>query len=189
MGSVTISWPAPHRQDDAGLQSYVYSDEVVFPVRVNPPAGQPLRLRLKLSFGVCKDICIPADAELALDLPAGRGRPTPFAELIARYAAKAPRPAAADGVHFKSVTLAGPDALAIEVETATPFRAPDLIVEGPSPYWFGKPQVVMIPGGQRVSFRVPVGGARDLSGLGQAALTLTLIDGDRAVEEQRTVGR
>jgi suppressor for copper-sensitivity B len=189
MGSLTLAWPAPRRQDDGGVESFVYADEVVFPIRVAPPAGRPLRLRLKLSYGVCKDICIPAEAEIALDLPAGRGRATPFADLIARYAAKVPRPAAAGDVRFAPVTLAGADALAIEVETGTPFSAPDLIVEGPSPYWFAKPQTVLAPGGRRASFRVPVGGARDLSGLAGAALTLTLIDGDRAVEERRTVGR
>jgi suppressor for copper-sensitivity B len=189
LGAIAISWPAPRRQDDAGLQSYVYADEVVFPVRINPPMGRPLRLRLKLSFGVCKDICIPADAELALDLPAGKGHPTPFAEFIARYAARVPRPAAAAGVQFKSVRFAAPDTLAIEAESATPFASPDLFVEGPSPFWFGKPQVVMTPGGVGASFRVPVGGARDMSGLAAAALTLTLVDGARAVEEQRVVGR
>jgi suppressor for copper-sensitivity B len=190
LGPVTILWPAPRRQDDAGLQSFVYADEVVFPIRAAPPAGGPLRLRLKLSYGVCKDICIPADAELALDLPAaGGGQALGLAQLIARYAAKAPKPAAASDVRFKPVTLVGANVLAIEAESATPFRAPDLIVEGPPVFWFGKPETVLDQGGKRVKFRVPAGGARDLSGLGQAALTLTLIDGPRAVEEQRTVGR
>jgi DsbC/DsbD-like thiol-disulfide interchange protein len=42
---------------------------VVFPVLVTPADPKaPVRLELALEYGVCKEICIPARAEIALDL-------------------------------------------------------------------------------------------------------------------------
>lgn len=49
-----------------------YKDWVVLPVRIVPAdPNQPLRLELDFSFGVCRDICIPAEAKLNVDVPAG----------------------------------------------------------------------------------------------------------------------
>ena len=47
-----------------------YKGTVVFPVRLKPKdASKPIDVRLSLDYGVCKDICIPAEAELALSVP------------------------------------------------------------------------------------------------------------------------
>src|SRR3954451_3929081 len=70
LSAAEVLWPAPHRFEDAGGVAYGYKDRVLLPVRVSPSdAGKPVRLALKLDYGVCKDICIPARAELALAPP------------------------------------------------------------------------------------------------------------------------
>src|SRR3954463_3510127 len=79
LSAAEVLWPAPHRFEDAGGVAYGYKDRVLLPVRVSPSdAGKPLRLALKLDYGVCKDICIPAQASLALALrPGEAGPPAP----------------------------------------------------------------------------------------------------------------
>jgi DsbC/DsbD-like thiol-disulfide interchange protein len=68
-----LLWPAPKRLDDAaGLVSFGYSDHVVLPVLIEPKVKeQPVVLRVKISYGVCADICIPVEAELEHTIPAG----------------------------------------------------------------------------------------------------------------------
>ncbi|WP_262296186.1 protein-disulfide reductase DsbD domain-containing protein [Microvirga sesbaniae] len=86
-----IRYPAPDRHEDAAGVAYVYGKKVVLPVLVRAKDGtKPVRLALAAEYGVCKDICIPARADLSLDLTAGgQDRAT-----IAAALAKVPRPQA-----------------------------------------------------------------------------------------------
>ena len=68
--TVEVLWPAPTRSVDASGISYGYHGGVVFPVRLRPrEPARPVTLALRIDYGVCKDICIPAHADLALTLP------------------------------------------------------------------------------------------------------------------------
>jgi DsbC/DsbD-like thiol-disulfide interchange protein len=43
---------------------------VVFPVRLQPEdAAKPIDLKLTVTYGVCKDICVPAEAQVELSVP------------------------------------------------------------------------------------------------------------------------
>ncbi len=71
VGAIEVLWPAPSRSEDGGGVSYGYQGQVLFPVRIRAQdPGKPVGLALKIDYGVCKDICIPAQAELSLKLPA-----------------------------------------------------------------------------------------------------------------------
>ncbi len=66
-------FPAPHRFVDKAGETLGYKDRVTFPVkleRADPNA--PATLAAALQYGVCKEICIPAEAEFTLSLPAGK---------------------------------------------------------------------------------------------------------------------
>ena len=69
VASVEVRWPAPTRHEDAAGVAYVYSQAVILPVVVKPKAGdKPVKLALTVDYGICKDICIPAHADLSLAL-------------------------------------------------------------------------------------------------------------------------
>lgn len=69
VAAIEIKWPAPARQEDAGGVAYVYHDTVVLPLLIRPTdPAQPVNLKLSIDYGVCKDICIPAQADIALEL-------------------------------------------------------------------------------------------------------------------------
>ena len=56
-----------------GFDTLGYTDEVVFPLTAKPArAGRPVKLKAAVFYLTCKDICIPYEAKLALDLPAAR---------------------------------------------------------------------------------------------------------------------
>ena len=86
-----MPWPVPHRFSLFGLETFGYKDQVVLPVAVRPQTpGQPVSLNAKVSYLVCAEICIPHDAQLQLDLPAGPAAPTDHAQLINRFVAQVP---------------------------------------------------------------------------------------------------
>jgi DsbC/DsbD-like thiol-disulfide interchange protein len=78
LGTVRLHWPAPAVFDTNGMRSIGYHDVLVLPLEVTPlDPRQPIALQARVDLGVCKDICIPAMVDVAVDLPvAGRPNPT-----------------------------------------------------------------------------------------------------------------
>lgn len=70
LAGALVLYPAPHRTKDKAGENIAYKDRVLFPVVVAPKDGaKPIHLKLKAAYGVCKDICIPAEAELEISIP------------------------------------------------------------------------------------------------------------------------
>ena len=199
LAGVAISWPVPQRYEIFGLTTYVYQDSVVLPLTVTPlDAGRPVALRGQISYLLCDQICIPYEASVSLDLPAGEAGATEFAPVIDRFQAQVPRRIAAGegalGLTIERAVLTRPAVsfaskseratLEVLARSAGPFSKPDLLVEGPSQMGFGMPEVHLSESGTSALLRLPV----SLSGwspamLAAPPLTLTLIDGARAVEQ------
>ncbi len=60
------SWPTPHVFHTNDMMSIGYSGTVIVPVTIVPEnPSLPVNIDVQVSFGVCADICIPADARLA----------------------------------------------------------------------------------------------------------------------------
>lgn len=70
-----IRWPVPHRMDLDPLTNFGYEGETLLPVEVSIPAsavaGTSLDLNVKASWLICREECIPGDAELQLAVPIG----------------------------------------------------------------------------------------------------------------------
>ena len=66
-----VQWPNPTRIGLADLANYSLEGELVIPVSVQVPSNASGRMRIELlaQWLVCRDICIPGEAVLALDLP------------------------------------------------------------------------------------------------------------------------
>ena len=70
-----VLFPAPDRFADAGGTAIGYDGEVLFPVKLTPEReGEPIELKLAFAYGLCKDLCIPAEVSLSLPLPADLGK-------------------------------------------------------------------------------------------------------------------
>jgi len=99
-----IAYPTPARSVDSGFTSYVYTGEALLPVTVTAPGGTgPWRLQAHATWLICQQVCVPEEASLALDLPAGSGARGADAGAFSAADAASPRPSpfpasiAADG--------------------------------------------------------------------------------------------
>jgi DsbC/DsbD-like thiol-disulfide interchange protein len=186
LSAAEVLWPAPHRFEDAGGVAYGYKDGVLLPVRVSPnDSAKPLRLALKLDYGVCKDICIPAQASLALALRPGEAAPpsAPIAAALARV----PRPQALGAPGDLSILAVDPETVDGKPALAVAVRAPpdtDLFVEAPAGWYVAAGRLQPLPaasGGADGRFLVEIF-ERPKDAAGTLDLRLTLAAGERAVE-------
>jgi DsbC/DsbD-like thiol-disulfide interchange protein len=182
--SIAIEWPAPRRHLDESGATIVYTDDVIFPLRVVPQdAAKPVKLSLKIGYAVCDKLCVPADGHAELDLD---GAPSSVDAVLTATEAQVPQPATlgdaaplavravrreAGGEHPRIIVdVAGPDPL-------------DLFAEGPSPDWalpLPEPVAGAPAGLHRFSFvvdGVPPGARTE-----GAVLTFTLTSGAGAIE-------
>jgi thiol:disulfide interchange protein DsbD len=94
-----IVWPTPERFVSGPLMNYVFSDEVLLPIPVTVPAsakvGDKVTIKGAADWLVCKDVCVPEDATLSLDIPvvaAPKSDPK-WGAMITDTLAAAPKPA------------------------------------------------------------------------------------------------
>jgi suppressor for copper-sensitivity B len=197
LADATIRWPAPERFELFGLDTFGYGDEVVLPIDARVEhRGEALALRMALDYLVCEKICIPYQASLRLDLPAGAAAPSEEAHLIDRFMALVPGDGARAGLRIERATWngGGEPAVTVTAEASLPFQHPDVFVEGAltSGISFGAPDVTLSDGGRRAVLRLPArfdatNPAMKSLALAGAPVTLTLVDGARSMETGATL--
>ncbi len=182
--AVTVLWPAPSQFDDgAGGHSLGYHDQIVLPLRiVAKNADKPVTLRANINYAVCKELCIPvqANAELTFTSVASTEDSALFAALDT-----VPKPAnIGDPNPLTILDVKREGRSEVLVDVLSPDGRPvHLFVEGPTPDW-GLPVPKLLdhgpPGVKRFSFTLD--GAPPGVDPEGAALKLTLVGGDRAYE-------
>jgi len=183
LAEAKVLWPLPVRHTLLGIETLGYENEVLLPILARPKtAGEPVKLRAAVDYLVCEKICVPARAELKLDLPAGAATPSAFVDLVDRWRAKVPGDGAAAGLRIARAAAAGGE-LAVHVAARERLATPDLLVEGPAGLFFGHPKARLDADGLGGVLLVPVSGDKAaLASLAGADATFTLIDGQRAAE-------
>ncbi|MER2510189.1 protein-disulfide reductase DsbD domain-containing protein [Amaricoccus sp.] len=187
LASVTYEWPRPVIFDNAGLPGIGYAGQLVLPILLTPTAAdQPIDLSLDLFFGVCRDICVPAEARLTGHL-APDAAPA-AAERIKAALAERPRSAKEAGVTTVTCALA-PAEKGYELTTKVTFgRQPEpepgqiVVIESGLPgVWIGPPVSETV--GRTITSRAPLepaaGGAAVLD---RGGLRLTLVDSAGTVD-------
>jgi DsbC/DsbD-like thiol-disulfide interchange protein len=177
--AVEIRWPAPTRTEDAGGVTYGYGERVVLPALVTPAdPGRPTELRLTMDYGVCKDICIPAHAEMSLAL-AGEA---PHRAAIEQALAAVPRPQPLGAAGPLAVVEAKPvpgDRPALAVRIRAPAGSgPSLFAEGPEDWYLSTSPA---PDGDLFTVTVD---ERPKASSGDVPLRLTLVAGGQAIETE-----
>jgi thiol:disulfide interchange protein DsbD len=106
-----IVWPTPERDQSGPIMNYVLTGDVYLPVPIDVPAsakpGETVTLKAAVSWLVCKDICIPEDANLTLTLPVTAATPASdpkFAAPISATLGAAPKPVGLDARYRLSGT-------------------------------------------------------------------------------------
>ena len=189
-----LLWPRPHRFQIFELETFGYKDEVVLPITARQKrTGDAVNLRAAVNFLTCREICVPHTLSMALDLPAaGAGGPviSDFAPLINAYRAKIPPRDGSRGLNVERaevVNIDGGQVLQVVARSDAPFTEPDVYVEGPDIFSFGAPTFRLSENGHRAVLQAAVSrtalAGDDGPALLGSNLTLTLVDGERAVEQ------
>jgi len=186
LAEAEMLWPVPHRFSLFGLETFGYSDEVVLPVdgRMERP-GETVRLRANVDYLICEQICIPRQAMLSLDLPPGAPASSPEGALVDSYRALVPGDGTAVGLSLQEAVLTGDmekPVLRVTARSQSPFQAPDVLIEAPPGFSFGKPKTDVRDGGMTAVLDLPVVGAPAQAVLEGKRLTLTITDGQRGME-------
>lgn len=135
-GEVTldkVSYPIPKRIDNGTLRDIGYDKPVAFPfeLTVNQP-GRPLGLSASAFVGLCRNICIPFQAEFSLTLAPLKGTPVEEAMILSEALAKLPEPPSETFALVQYAMTQGGDVLSLTLrlppETG---NAPQVIVTGP----------------------------------------------------------
>lgn len=187
LGTAEVSFPAPARFTDAGGETIGYKHRVVFPVRVMPKSeGEPVDLRLTLHYAVCKDICVPAKAEIVRSLT-NLSAPARDTAALEAFEAQVPR-AEVDGLRLDGVGLAddgGRPALLVRLSGATADETSDIFVEGFDRAYFLAPKPKRAD--DAIVYEVPIEGLKDPSELKGRTLTLTVVAGEARLVRQAKV--
>ena len=74
-----IKWPKPKEFQILGLTSIGYEDKVIFPLELKLNNKNLItKINLNINYLVCKDVCIPGNANLLLEIPNGEAEFTEF---------------------------------------------------------------------------------------------------------------
>lgn len=173
---VKVLFPAPQRLIDKTGATIGYKDSVVFPVsfKVKDPS-KPAVLRVKSEYGVCKEICVPAEASLDLSFDAKSAAAA--SPELARALNLVPRakPVAGRDPALKSWKLDASGAKPLlKLEVIDPGGAEgDVFLEAPDGLYIPLPKKLSTDGGS-VLYEVDLSDGTDLAALKGKALTVTL---------------
>lgn len=191
LASAEVRYPAPRRFEDALGDSIGYSEAVIFPVEIRPEdPGKPVDLRLRLYYGICQEICVPAEAELTLRIPAGAT--LPGSPEISTALAAVPRASAERRPHdpelMSSEALLEGDQPKLMLEAVFPGSAAsaDMFIEGPDGAYVPLP-VRVAEQGDTVRFAVDLSQGAEVAELRGRTVRITMVSDAGQSETEWTI--
>lgn len=92
LASAEPLWPAPVRIADGDGEAAGYSGVLLVPLIVTPKdSAKPVAVKLRMEFGLCEKICVPASADLKLDLAPGTKPQAMTAALLEGFKSRVPK--------------------------------------------------------------------------------------------------
>jgi DsbC/DsbD-like thiol-disulfide interchange protein len=177
-----MDYPIPKHIVDGTVDEVVYDAPVTFPLRLSATEGRAGEIKADAFIGICKDICVPFQARLALNLSSvAQSRPQEEAILAA---AEARLPEAPSSQFEVTKYGLSDDMTELRLEIILPEpgdTTPDVIIAGPSGHVFTQ-QLSSERHGTTVTTTIAIGRLPknyDIHGKTWSAL---VVDGARAIE-------
>ncbi|HVK90506.1 MAG TPA: protein-disulfide reductase DsbD domain-containing protein [Mycoplana sp.] len=178
----SIRFPVPKHFDDGFSRYTGYDRSVALPLMLkrNGAGSAATLVSASVFLGVCKDICIPVQADLSVDLQAGATAEANEAAELAAAEAALPEPPSADfmvtGAHWSD------DGKSLHVTFTAPGAAPpQVFVSGPAGFQFGS-GTTPARSGDAYRVEVPLLQKPKAASLSGAAILFTAESGGRAME-------
>lgn len=180
LAAAKVLYPAPKRFSDSAGDTIGYKGTVVFPVELTPKdPDKPIDLELTLDYGVCREICIPAEAALSLAIaPKDKhALPAELATALKRVPAPEDGRRPGDPVLKRVVPeLDGPKPrIVLETEFPDGAKHADVFIEAPDGLYVPLPKKVSDDGKGNLSFVVDLADDVDPADLKDQKLTATLV--------------
>lgn len=195
-GDPDTIWPVPLRAVAYGEKVNVYRKEVVFPIefRAEDPT-KPVKLHLKITYGTCRDMCVPAWAEHELTIRPVKDGPkidAANARLLDAYSGRGPSAdPQAVGMEIRELRAAVADGkvvLTIRVRGVEDSRRALVLVEGPDFVRVAEVAPSVIDENRIATLKLTIGSTNQFRALKGKRLRVTLIHGGRALEQVWVVG-
>ncbi|MCM2440856.1 cytochrome C biogenesis protein [Agrobacterium vitis] len=146
-----LSFPVPKRMDIGSVRDVGYDHPVVFPFTLKSTQDDwQSPLRLTAFIGMCRNICIPFQAELSVDLSGEETTDVSEAKLIDKAKSKLPATAAED--FYVSDFHMADDLSSLDVSLILPEGSKDdprILVTGPDGYLFTEYKTLSSKGNNR----------------------------------------
>ena len=179
LASAQVLYPAPKRFTDRIGDTIGYKNKVVFPVRLKAKdPTKPIGLRLMLDYGVCKEICIPAEAALALDIAVDAPPiPRQLAAALDRVPQSVGRKNPSDPTLKRVVLELSGEKPQIVLEANFPGGGAhaDAFVDAPSGSYVPMPKKISDDGAGNVTFEIDLSSDVDVEDLKGQSLIATFV--------------
>lgn len=183
-----LKYPAPKRMADPTGEAIGYKKSVVFPIAVEARTpSSPMVVNLKAFYGVCREICIPAEAHFKVTLPPSSfmQSPTPLVKALRRVPVSADSNAGAKPV-LKSVTKieagAGRHGLMFDVHYPGGTAGADLFAETGDLYPLAMTKKMAPSGSDTIQYKIVIKDAETWKQLAKKGLHLTMVSDSAASE-------
>lgn len=187
LASVTYEWPRPRIFTTGGMEFFGYEGELVLPMRLVPKdPSRPIDAALDLFYGVCKTICLPAEANLAVTLDGSSASGPSAQEIRSALGERALTPGEAGIADVRCSLEPLADGYALEAEITfagtLPARHQIALLESANPaLWIGLPENDLVEDTLVATARV-YGPDEDSVAIDRSTIRLTLLDDTRAVD-------
>ena len=175
-----VLFPVPSMLGSGEMSYAGYKRSVVFPFTATYTSNPVKRIQLSLLIGLCKDICIPAQASFTIG-PEGFFETDPDAKRVIGFSSlKMPDQKNRETLDF-SVSLLEPGNAIIRIKAKTGSKAPILYVEGPMD-WNLLPVQLHKDTGSHLEFQLMIPKQVTASELEKTSLFFTLSKGLTGIE-------
>jgi len=178
-----IIWPAPIVFDSFWFRARGYGGRVTLPIRATPKdPAKPVLARLRVRYQVCKDVCIPGEARLALTATgAGPGHPA-----IARALTRAPKAAGPEFSVWQASLKSRRLVVSLRHRTL-PLERLAILIEAPKAVRVGRTSTPRRAANGAITVELPILGTKALPA--QFRVRITVVARSGAWERSVTVSR
>ena len=183
LSEATLQFPAPHRFSDREGDTIGYKGAVVLPVAITAKDPKlPVKLKLVLEYGVCKDVCVPVQPILELTLPPEATAKPAGSALVAGLAhvPRTPTARKAGDPELKQATVdmqGAKPTITIDAVFAGDGQGADVFLEAPDGIWVPMAKPVGEPRDGVHRFVVDLTDGADLADLKGRIIRVTLVSG------------
>lgn len=183
LGDFSVSYPVPVRHTDGAGTSMIYEGRLLLPIRAVPVRpNAPITLAIRVLYGLCAEVCVPAEADVTARLDPDATVDQAAADDIAAFEARVPVRTNDDRI---TIDRFGYDAKTArgtaEVSVADDGRFVDLFVTAPAKWYAAPPEPVPTDDNRR-RFTVDLEGPSGATGAEGVELNFVLVEKDRAFE-------